>query len=1457
MFAHLHVHSSYSFLQALPGPRQLAEAISKSGQSGAALTDSGSVAGLVEWFDELEKKKLRPVVGCELWIAESRLDGSDPRLPLPGHQVVLIARTLEGWRGLCRIVTAAHRRFDYCPRTTLDDLRENRDGLVVLTGAEYGVTLDPDRALERTRALRDAIGSSLWVEVFDLGLDGDGGRCALARSVARELSLPVVATNDVRYLEPVEAAVLETTFQIAAGRPPSPEGWIRTDQAYLKTEAEMAELFPREELEESIRILESCDFSPKRGVPMLPRVGGTGDRASEWKYVRETFPPPEAFPKPPSEPPEEGPVDAVYLRWYAREGLRIRLREHPETLSFASEEDHWARLEMELGVITQMEYSTYHLIVAEFINWAKDAGIQVGPGRGSAAGAIVCWALRITDCNPIQFGLLFERFLNPERRGLPDIDVDFEQARREEVVVHVQGKYGADRVGQILTITRLKAKSAVKDAARVLGISFAEADQIAKRIPEGPKVKLKDSLRDPYVDLARKCSPTHRRIFDLALRLEGIPRQLGVHAAGVIVASDPLQTFCPLQWNAKEGRLCVGLDMNSAEKIGLVKFDFLGLKTLDVIEHARKSVERRTGRRPAVEDPLYDDPDVFRMTTAADTLGMFQIESPGMIRLIRKMKPDRFDDLIAILALFRPGPLQSGMVDDYVERKHGRQETVHIHKLLEETMIPTHGIMIYQEQALTSARILAGYSYGEADLLRRAIGKKKADEMAQQKGRFISGCEKNGIQESEAVRIFQLIDYFSGYSFNKCLSGSTLVMRAGAGRNAESPWISIQELYEAQQSRTPWGKKIRSGRLNLAQMNEDARVRVGKMVRIYKVGVRPIFRVTTTHKTIEGTAEHRLLSEAGYLQIGEIRPGETKLVCMGEREGYQRVGWKGRGKGTSYAATEDGPLPEGEENPGWIDGRHVTKTEAFAIVDTRANGRCEQCGIAPESASSHALEHAHVKSLEDCTGNFDLYHSAENLLLLCNSCHKKFDYQKGERKARWSKGRPTHLEEVLSVEPIGETTVYDIEMEGPDHNFVANGIISHNSHSAAYALITYQTAKLKVHYRADFMAAAMTFDANNRGQLRAYVADARRAGLSVLGPDVNKSEEDFSVEELPSGALAVRYGLVAVKGLGGAALSSILTERRKGGPYRSIRDLADRTRLNKAALESVAWSGAADGIEPSRHDAWWSITRPSHKRLARGVAPEQIGLFSGKTASEEREEEIDEGRPPPPSFARRMMLEATALGTILSDHPLRRYRDVATRIRTHEIGKCPELQSGTPVILAGHVEDIVRTKNKREDPYARFTLEDGAASISAVIRGNALARIEKQHKIEPGDCLRVEGTVQVDPDSCQLLATAIEPLSATRERISRILEISIRGRAGVIRSAELLGGLLSERKSTSGAKIRIRFVGEEDGIERVAELPHKVKLSEEDLERIDEILGEPGSVRLPGASKRSQRRRSG
>lgn len=785
MFVHLRCQSHFSFLQGAMSPEELARAAAARGMSAVALTDVSILAGAVDFQKECDKLKIKPIFGASVWIEGGRrsapkpltlFDVGEEKEHEPGFSILLLCEDATGWKNLCSLLTLASRTICWAPHVRLQDLRAHREGLLMLVGGRYGLTArESDTDVPHLlQGLLGAIGPGrTWLEVSDLGVPGDEERNAAAVALAQQFGLPIVATNEVRYVDPEGCVLLDAFSSVAQGRflgeDPSV---LPTDQAWLKPEAEMEKLFPRVWLDEALVLAERCRFKIFMGKPYLPEMEPDAnlDETTRWKSLFSSMPPPHAFQM--TEPPErptrpEGWKDVdLWFAWYARHGLEVRLAEDPRHLQTISQQTYLERLEREIAIIISMGFSTYLLIVAEFINWAKDHGVPVGPGRGSAAGSLAVWAMRITDVNPLPYGLMFERFLNPERVSMPDIDTDFGQVRREDVIAHVRERYGEDNVGQIMTIGEFKAKAAITDAARALGVMFEDAKRWTSLI-EGYE-KLEDAeKKDPKVQALLSYDMVFRRVFHLAKIMEGRPRQRGVHAAGVIIASRRLADFAPLFYDADSGRSVLGMDMSPAEKVGLVKFDFLGLKTLDILQEALDHVEATTKTRPDLSKIDWEDPEIYKLLSRADGLGLFQVESHGMRALLERMVPSRLEDLIAAEALYRPGPMGSGMVDDFVERKHGRVPVEWLHPSLSEVLGPTYGVIVYQEQVMQCAQVLAGYTLGGADLLRRAMGKKKQEEMDKERVKFVAGAEARGIDKKKAVDIFNLIDHFAGYGFNK------------------------------------------------------------------------------------------------------------------------------------------------------------------------------------------------------------------------------------------------------------------------------------------------------------------------------------------------------------------------------------------------------------------------------------------------------------------------------------------------------------------------------------------------------------------------------------------------------------------------------------------------------------------------------------------------------------------
>ncbi len=795
-FVHLHVHSQYSVLDGTMDPKSVAARAAALGMPAIALTDTGNLYGAVAFYKACKDKGVHALIGAELHVQPEGIEFEDHRAENGGYQVIALVEDEDGYKSLCALITAGI--FDgmrYKPRVDLKALAARHKGLIFLTGGLRGafgraaIAGDADGARTRVRELMDAVGAGqLYLELQDVGLQGQEAVNAVARTLSRELDVPTVVTNAVHYDRPEDAPVLDVLHAISAGAPLSDTTRARspTDQAYLKTEAEIREIFPDdpEAVDRTTEVAARCHYKYRLGEYLFPSttppdfVEGKDavqpDTDANWQYFYAAFPPPRSYEMPdptvliPPRPDGAGNLQG-YFGWYARSGLKIRFRDIPDE----RHDVYWARLERELSMIGQMGFPAYLLIVAEFINWSKDHGIPVGPGRGSAAGSLVAWAMGITDIDPIRFDLLFERFLNPERVSMPDIDVDFCQDRREESIEHVRAKYGAPLVSQIITFGTLKAKAAVRDVARVLELQFGEADRIAKLVPEALNTTLKSALAD--TEMLRRLhegDPKVRRVVETAIRVEGMVRQTGVHAAGVVIADRPLVDVAPLYRDGPEGGPVVQTDMKSAEAIGLIKFDFLGLKTLDQIRDALVMIKENYGSAPDMARIPEDDPETFTLLQAGDALGVFQLESSGMRDLLTRLRPSVLDDIVALVALYRPGPLESGMVDDFVERKHGRQKVTFFVPALEPILRNTYGVIVYQEQVMQIAQVLAGYSLGEADLLRRAMGKKDAKEMDRQKSRFVDGAVANEIDGQMASEIFDLLAKFASYGFNKSHSAA-------------------------------------------------------------------------------------------------------------------------------------------------------------------------------------------------------------------------------------------------------------------------------------------------------------------------------------------------------------------------------------------------------------------------------------------------------------------------------------------------------------------------------------------------------------------------------------------------------------------------------------------------------------------------------------------------------------
>ncbi|MCP4606355.1 MAG: DNA polymerase III subunit alpha [Proteobacteria bacterium] len=757
-FVHLHLHSQYSLLDGAVRLPDLIEQIKALGMPAVAVTDHGNMFGAVDFYSQAIAAGIKPILGCEVYVANK--DRRD-RTERSNYHLILLARNDEGYKNLKYLVSMGFvEGFYYRPRIDKELLKKHSQGLIGATaclGGEVPTAFRVggyERALEAAKSLRDLFEPGhFFLEVQSNGYSGQEELGNALRRIGQELNIPLLATNDVHYLKSEDAKAHKVLMCIAKGVTlDDPKmGMQYTDELFLRSAEEMREVMPNypDAVENTLRVNEMCIEVNPTGPVSLPDYAVPGGESRE-KYLRHT----------------------------AHKGLGRRFNEFERTGKIVDKRAYRSRLDHEVDVICEMGFAGYFLIVKDFISHARKELIPVGPGRGSGAGSLVAYSLRITNLDPIPLNLLFERFLNSERVSNPDFDIDFCKKRREEVIAYVVEKYGKNNVGQIATFHQLKSRSAVRDVGRVMGMPYPEVDRIAKLVPEGPNVSLKNAMKTEarLID-ASKNNPQVGELLAYAERLENLNRHAGMHAAGIVIGNKPLWEYVPVFKGSDRDQvtqLVSQFDMKFVEKAGLVKFDFLGLKTLTVIDTAVKLINKRPdcGEPLDIDQLNLDDPKVYELISAGNTWGVFQLESKGFIELLRRLKPDCFEDVVAAVALYRPGPLEGGMVDNFVECKHGRQSITYPHSKLESILKETYGVIVYQEQVMLAAQILADYSLGAADIMRRAMGKKKAEDMAKERLKFVAGAEKNGIEASTANDIFELIDKFAGYGFNKSHSAA-------------------------------------------------------------------------------------------------------------------------------------------------------------------------------------------------------------------------------------------------------------------------------------------------------------------------------------------------------------------------------------------------------------------------------------------------------------------------------------------------------------------------------------------------------------------------------------------------------------------------------------------------------------------------------------------------------------
>jgi DNA polymerase-3 subunit alpha len=1109
-FVHLRTHTEFSVADGTLRIDDAVAAAGADGQGALAITDLSNLFGAVKLYSAARKKGVKPIIGADLWLEP---EGGEK---VPSRLVVLV-QDARGYHNLCELLSRAwllhEQRTQPCVKWAW--LEALNPGLIALAGAEMGavgqalMAHDPVRAEGLAKRLAGVFGNRFYIEVQRAGLPGQEAHVRAAARLAARLGLPIVATHPVQFATPDDFDAHEARVCVAEGEMlTNPKRARRFGQEqYFKTQAQMEALFEDlpSALQNTVEIAKRCNLALVLGKPHLP-----------------DFPTPVVDGQP-------LPM-ADYFSLLSHEGLEVRLAQrYPEAAERVRQRPRYVeRLEFEIQTILKMGFPGYFLIVADFINWAKKNACPVGPGRGSGAGSLVAYALNITGLDPLQYNLLFERFLNPERVSMPDFDIDFCQGNRDRVIDYVKGKYGRDAVSQIATFGTMAAKAALRDVGRVLGMGYGHVDSIAKLIPAPPGKQVTlakvPENPDPGLIYARREAPELEQreaaeeevaeLLALATRVEGITRNVGMHAGGVLIAPGKITDFCPLYMQPGSDSAVSQFDKDDVESIGLVKFDFLGLATLTILELAKDFIR---ARRPRLKDFDYDslpldDPRVYKLFSEGRTESVFQFESAGMQRMLKDARPTRIEDLFALNAMFRPGPMDN--IPTFCARKHGKDEVSYPHPLLETVLSETYGIFVYQEQVMLAAQILAGYSLGGADILRKAMGKKNAADMAKQREIFREGSAKKGIAKEAADEVFDLMEKFAGYGFNK-------------------------------------------------------------------------------------------------------------------------------------------------------------------------------------------------------------------------------------------------------------------------------------SHAAAYSLLAYHTAWIKVHCTAEFFAANMTVEMDDTDKLRVLLADAKGFGITIEPPDINKGVHRFE----PVSDQVVQYGLGAVKGTGQGAIEAIVKARGEGGPFTSLFNFCarvDRQRINKRVLEALVKAGAFDALHPDRAGMLASVGLALDWADTQAAHADQGGLFDFADAGDDQHGASTQEPALVPadtwSIKERLTLEKGALGFYLSGHL---FDQSVTEVRRFAKRRIADLlDSREPQLLAGIVTDL-RVINGQRGRVAIFKLDDKSETIEAVANEELLNA--NRDLLKEDELVIVQGKIQPDRFSggLRLTVAAVWDLASARCRFGKYLRVAVNGSVPPV--AEVLRDFPSRR----------------------------------------------------------------
>lgn len=1120
-FTHLHAHTSFSLLDGLCKIEDTVKRAKELEFSSYAITDHGNMFGVIPFYKECKKQGIKPIIGCEFYISP-RGRGLKERV---ANHLILLAKNYQGYLNLMQLSTKAYLEgFYYKPRIDREILTEHSDGLIALSACLKGeipesiVNGDKDLFNDTVDYYKNTFGEDFYFELQNHGIEEEDKVRDVLIKQAKSKKVKLVCTNDVHYLNKSDHTAHDILLCVQTGKKVTDTDRMKytTHELYMKTHEEMAKLFPQESIENTLLIDSLCNVDIPLGQNLLPVF----------------------------------PCDNVDKKF--KEEVRAGALKRFGKIEGEVKE----RLNYEYTVIKKLGFSSYFLIVQDFIRYAKANDIPVGVGRGSAVGSMVSYCLGITGVNPLQYGLLFERFLNPDRVSLPDIDIDFSDRGREAVIEYVTNKYGKENVSQIVTFGTMGSRSVIRDVYRALSIPISIADKTAKLIDQ--KLDLKEVFKkQPEIKnyiIATGVKPEH------LLALEDLNRHASIHAAGVLISPDKITNHCPLMLGRK-GEVASQYDMKATEELGLLKMDFLGLKTLTVIDDCAKAVGIN------IENIPLDDKKTYDLLSAGLTVGVFQFESTGMRDFLIKLEPKNIEDLAVAASLYRPGPMD--LIDSYIKRRNGIEKIEYLHPKMEPALKNTFAYMIFQEQVMQITRDLAGFTLAEGDILRKAIGKKNKELLLAQRDKFIQGCVKEGNGDKIGGKVFDLIEKFADYGFNKCLAGDTTVKVRGMKNGpSNSDILTIKEIYNVlhslpkNNSESSRKYKYKKGITVFGITNNNTRTKKVKIKDVVYNGNVDVFQIKTeSGHIIKATDNHKFMCGNTWKEVKDILIGDILYVTD-----YKTDYSTNKYNFTNLNAMAhnnlimqnigDGKFKKGKLAPGYVNGEKTLFKKNRAILKS-IHKNCQTCGLTSKSFDTHHID-------GDYSNN-----KIDNLMILCKKCHRNIHTKiNGGKQALL--GHTVYISKIVSITLIGKEDVYDVEIDDESHAFFANGILTHNSHAVGYAILAYQTAYLKANYPAEFMCALLNSEINDLSRISKIIYDCDKVGIQVLPPSINKSDDKFSVDNGK-----IRIGLQSIRNIGAEFAEQIKLNR----PYASMVDLCmkiDSRFYTSRKLESLISAGCFD-----------------------------------------------------------------------------------------------------------------------------------------------------------------------------------------------------------------------------------------------------------------------------------------